>query len=147
MPNSSAPSLRSVSNASNICSRVMPYFASPGLSIIRFPISNAPPGLYLQHIFLGIPAIFFKISIWVMSSRLMIAPRRAASAYSSSGVSFEENMILSPENPHFSDIINSVSDEQSTPHPTEPSMLRIAGVGVAFTAKNSLYPLFQENAS
>ena len=29
----------------------------------------------------------------------------------------EENMISLPENPHFSDIISSVREEQSTPQP------------------------------
>ena len=42
--------------------------------------------------------------------------------------------------------INSVKEEQSVPHPSSCKILRIAGVGVAFTAKYSLNPSFHENA-
>lgn len=52
----------------------------------------------------------------------------------------DENMISSPVNPSLSDIISSVSDEQSVPHPSSFKIRRIVGFGVAFTAKNSLNP-------
>ena len=43
--------------------------------------------------------------------------------------------------------ISSVREEQSQPQPYSLKMSIKNGLGVAFTAKNSLYPLFQENAS
>ena len=52
----------------------------------------------------------------------------------------------SPLNPILSDIISSVSDEQSVPQPSSLRILSIVGFGVAFTAKYSLNPLFHENA-
>ena len=73
-----------------------------------------------------------------MSSRLMVAPSLAASTNSSAGVSLEENMMSSPWNPHRSDIISSHREEQSTPQPSSFRIFRIWGLGVAFTAKNSL---------
>ena len=77
----------------------------------------------------------------------MIAPNFFARTNSSAGVSFDENMIESPSaNPQRSLIINSVKEEQSVPHPSSFKILRIAGVGVAFTAKYSLNPSFHENA-
>ena len=65
---------------------------------------------------------------------------------SSAGVSLEENMISLPSNPQRSDIISSVKDEQSVPHPSSLKIFKIVGFGVAFTAKYSLNPLFHENA-
>ena len=76
--------------------------------------------------------------MWVMSSRLMVAPSLAAIWNSSAGVSLEENMICPPENPQRSDIISSVREEQSTPHPSSFRIFRIWGLGVAFTAKYSV---------
>ena len=65
---------------------------------------------------------------------------------SSGGVSLEENITLEPENPQALDIISSVKEEQSVPQPYSCKIFKINGLGVAFTAKYSLYPLFQENA-
>ena len=67
----------------------------------------------------------------------MMAPRRSASRNSSDGVSLEENMIFSPVMPQRSDIISSVREEQSQPQPSSCSSFKMAGVGVAFTAKYS----------
>ena len=83
----------------------------------------------------------------VMSSRLMVAPSLAASTKSSAGVSLEENMISPPGMPTRSQSISSVSEEQSMPQPSSRSICMMAGLGVALTAKNSLYPLFQAKAS
>ncbi len=47
----------------------------------------------------------------------------------------EENMISWPEKPVASDIISSVAEEQSVPHPYSCRIFRIYGFGVAFTAK------------
>ena len=66
--------------------------------------------------------------------------------YSSAGVTLDENIISLPLNPSDSDNISSVSEEQSTPHPSSCSIFKINGLGVAFTAKYSLNPLFHENA-
>lgn len=82
----------------------------------------------------------------VKSSRLMIAPSSAAILNSSGGVSLEENMIFSPSYFIAFAIISSVSEEQSTPHPSFFKISITNGFGVAFTAKYSLNPLFQENA-
>ena len=76
-----------------------------------------------------------------------MAPSLSASRNSSGGVSLEENMIPSPLYPMASAIISSVSEEQSTPQPSSFKMLMINGFGVAFTAKYSRKPGFQENAS
>ena len=124
----------------------MPYLASPGLSMISVPRENTPPGLYRQEMTSGIPAASFRKSICVMSSRLMVAPNFFASTNSSAGVSLEENMISLPPKPQRSDIISSVSEEQSVPQPSSFKIFKIVGLGVAFTAKYSLNPLFQENA-
>ena len=51
-----------------------------------------------------------------------------------------------PTIPHRSDIISSVKEEQSVPHPSSAKIFKIVGFGVAFTAKYSLNPLFHENA-
>ena len=81
-------------------------------------ILNTPPGLKRQLIVSGIfPIAFSKKSICVKSSKLIVAPILSAKANSSAGVSFEENMISSPEKPSASDIISSVMEEQSHPHP------------------------------
>ena len=81
-----------------------------------------------------------------MSSKLIVAPNCFARINSSAGVSLEENMISLPSNPQRSDIISSVKDEQSVPHPSSLKIFKIVGFGVAFTAKYSLNPLFHENA-
>ena len=77
----------------------------------------------------------------------MMPPSFAASANSPAGVSFEENIICSPENPQASLIMSSVSEEQSTPQPYSCKIFKRNGFGVALTAKYSRKPLFQENAS
>ena len=59
----------------------------------------------------------------------------------------EENMMSFPEKPQAFDIISSVMEEQSVPQPYSFKIFKIKGLGVAFTAKYSLYPLFHENAS
>ena len=82
-----------------------------------------------------------------MSSRLIIPPKSLQYLNSPAGVSFDENIISSFLNPSLSAIINSVYDEQSTPHPASLSFLIINGFGSAFTAKYSLKPLFHEKAS
>ena len=46
-------------------------------------------------------------------------------------------MISCPRNPHFSASISSVRLEQSAPQPSSFRIFKIAGVGVAFTAKYS----------
>ena len=82
-----------------------------------------------------------------MSSKLMMAPSLCARRNSSAGVSFDENMISSPFMPSFSQSMSSVSEEQSMPQPSALSSSMTAGVGVALTAKYSLYPAFQANAA
>lgn len=109
-------------------------------------MANLPPGLNLHEIFSGIPQVFSRKSICVKSSRFIVALSFLAYLNSSAGVSFDENMISSPEKPIFSDIISSVSDEQSVLQPSSLRILRIVGFGVALTAKYSLKPLFHENA-
>ena len=102
------------------------------------PRVKVPPGLYRQEIRFGMdPMVSFRKSMWVMSSRLMVAPSWEARANSSAGVSLDENMISSPRKPQRSDIISSVREEQSTPHPSSRRIFRIWGFGVALTAKNS----------
>ena len=46
-------------------------------------------------------------------------------------------MMSSPVMPHRSDIISSVREEQSQPQPSSCRSFRMAGVGVALTAKYS----------
>ena len=133
-------------NASTICSLVIPYLASPGLSIISVPREKTPPGLNLQDITSGMSATSFKKSICVISSRFIVALSFLAYWNSLAGVSLDENIISSFLNPHLSDIISSVNDEQSTPHPSSWSTFNICGFGVALTAKYSLNPLFHEKA-
>ena len=58
----------------------------------------------------------------------------------------DENMISCPLNPHAFDIISSVMEEQSVPHPISFNRFKRKGLGVALTAKYSLYPLFHANA-
>ena len=109
MPNSFAPFAFRILNASKICSVVIPYLASPGLSMMSLLILKIPPGLYRQLMVSGMrPMAFSRNSMWVMSSRLMMAPSRSASWKSSAGVSLEENMIPSPEMPTASESISSV---------------------------------------
>ena len=84
---------------------------------------------------------------WVRSSRLMTAPSRWASWYSSARVLLEVNMISLPRKPHFSASISSVRLEQSAPQPSSRRMFSSLGVGVALTAKYSLKPLFQAKAA
>lgn len=67
----------------------------------------------------------------------MTAPSFLANLYSSAVVTLDVNMMPSFENPDMSASINSVKDEQSTPHPSSLKILRIDGFGVDFTAKNS----------
>ena len=76
----------------------------------------------------------------------MRAPISWALAKSSAGVLLEENMTSSPSKPTAFASISSVSEEQSAPQPSSFRILRIKGLGVAFTAKYSLNPGFQENA-
>ena len=83
----------------------------------------------------------------VKSSRLMVAPSLAASWNSSAGVSLEENMISPPVNPQRSESISSVREEQSTPQPSSRRSFKMAGVGVALTAKYSRKPGFQAKAA
>ena len=90
--------------------------------------------------------VSFKKSMWVKSSRLMVAPSFAASRNSQAGVSLEENMISLPVKPQRWDIISSVREAQSVPQPSSRRIFRMAGVGVALTAKYSLKPGFQEKA-
>ena len=56
-------------------------------------------------------------------------------------------MISCPTKPDASLSISSVSEEQSTPHPSSRKILRMNGFGVAFTAKYSLKPGFHANAA
>ena len=93
------------------------------------------------------PSSASTLSMWVMSSKLMIPPSRAAKANSPGGVSFEENIISSPEKPQASLIMSSVSEEQSTPQPYSLRIFNKKGFGVALTAKYSRKPLFQAKAS
>ncbi len=102
-----------------------PYFASPGLSIIPLVVVNIPPGLYLQLIVLGRPATFSRKSICVKSSKLIVASNCRAFTNSSAGVTLEENIISSPLKSIASASISSVSDEQSTPHPSSFNIFSI----------------------
>ena len=54
MPNRFAPLAFKILNASKICSVVIPYLESPGLSIISLLILNTPPGLNRQLMVSGI---------------------------------------------------------------------------------------------
>ena len=54
--------------------------------MIVVEIEKVPPGLYLQQIFSGIPAVFSRKSICVKSSRLIVAPSFLARTNSSAGV-------------------------------------------------------------
>ena len=104
------------------------------------------PGLKRQQTVSGMPQARSRTSIWVMSSRLMMAPAALAMRYSSSRVSLEENMMSRPRMPQRWLISTSGALAQSQPQPRECSRRRIAGVGVALTAKYSLNPGFQEKA-
>ena len=139
IPNLLAPFFCRIMYASIICSLVSPYFASSGFPIMSFPFLKAP-GLYLKQIKSGIPACFSRNSIWLISSRFIIAPSDLAFLNSSAGVSFELNIISSPLNPIFSAISSSANELQSTPNPSCFIIFRIKGLGVALTAKNCLKP-------
>ena len=116
--------------------------------MIPLLILNTPPGLYLQLMVSGIlPIVFSKKSIWVKSSRLMIAPILSANLYSYAGVSLEENIICFPSKPWESANISSVWDAQSQPQSYSFKIFKINGFGVAFTAKYSRNPGFHANAS
>ena len=78
---------------------------------------------------------------------LQINQHKYRDLFMKSLVSFDENMISFPVMPTFSEMISSASDEQSVPQPSSCRILRMVGLGVAFTAKYSLNPLFHENAS
>ncbi len=148
MPNSFTPLSLSILYASKSCALVMPYFASPGLSIMPLLMVTMPPGLYLRLSLSGsLPRTFSRNAICEKSSRFMVAPIFAAYSKSSAGVSFEENIMSLPVMPHFSASISSVSEEQSEPTPYSFNTFIIKGLGSAFTAKNSLYPLFHAKAS
>ena len=96
----------------------MPYFESPGLSMMPFARRNSPPGLKRQLTVSGMgPAARSKKSMCEMSSKLMMAPRSRARLKSAAGVSLEENMMSLPPIPSASAIMSSVSLEQSHPKP------------------------------
>ena len=92
------------------------------------------------------PMVFSRKSMWVMSSRFIVAPSFAARAKSSAGVSLEENMISGPVMPRRSQSMSSVREEQSMPQPSSCRMSMMLGFGVALTAKYSLNPSFHEKA-
>ena len=56
-------------------------------------------------------------------------------------------MTPSPLTPTRSESISSAALEQSMPQPSSAKIFRIAGVGVAFTAKYSRNPGFQAKAA
>ena len=56
-------------------------------------------------------------------------------------------MISPPVNPQRSESISSVREEQSTPQPSSRRSFKMAGVGVALTAKYSRKPGFQAKAA
>ena len=56
-------------------------------------------------------------------------------------------MISLPAKPAAFASMSSVKDEQSQPQPSSRRIFKRKGLGVAFTAKYSLKPLFQEKAS
>ncbi len=78
---------------------------------------NTPPGLYRQHMVFGksFPMMDSRKAMWVMSSRLMIAPSFFARANSSAGVSLDENMMCAPSAPTASESRSSAFEEQSKP--------------------------------
>ena len=64
---------------------------------------------YTELMLSGIcPIALSRNSIWLISSRLMIAPSLSARRKSSAGVSFDENIILCPVTPTASESISSV---------------------------------------
>ena len=77
----------------------------------------------------------------------MIAPSALAFAYSSTGVSFDVNMIPSPVTPISCDSSSSGSELQSVPKPSSFRIFMMKGLGQALTAKYSLKPAFQANAA
>ena len=76
----------------------------------------------------------------------MIAPSSQAFRNSSSGVSFDVNMMCSPTLPTFSARTSSAIDEQSLPMSNSFRSFIRYGFGAAFTAKYSRNPLFHANA-
>ena len=87
----------------------MPYLESPGLSIMPLESWNRPPGLKRQLTVLGMgPATRSKNSIWLMSSKLTMAPSLSARAKSAAGVSLDENMMSWPVMPSERAIMSSV---------------------------------------
>ena len=67
--------------------------------------------------------------------------------FGSDSISFEVKIIFLPFIPLFCDKTISGIEAQSVPQPSSFKRRSIAGVGVAFTAKYSLKPLFHENAA
>ena len=109
MPKFLAPLALSWENASKSCSVVMPYLESPGLSMMPLASWNRPPGLKRQLTVSGMgPATLSKNSMWLMSSKLTMAPSLRAFAKSAAGVSLLENMICCPVMPTASAIMSSV---------------------------------------
>ena len=109
IPKSSAPLALSVRKASKSCSVVMPYLESPGLSMMPLESWNRPPGLKRQLTVLGMgPATCSKNSMWLMSSKLTMAPSLSASSKSAAGVSLDENMMSCPVMPSERAIMSSV---------------------------------------
>lgn len=79
--------------------------------------------------------------------KIIIPPISSAYLNSLSGVSLEENIMSPFLHPIALESISSVMDEQSHPQPYSCRILIRNGFGVAFTAKNSLKPLFHAKAS
>ena len=70
---------------------------------------NRPPGLKRQLTVLGMgPATCSKNSMWLMSSKLTMAPSLSASSKSAAGVSLDENMMSCPVMPSERAIMSSV---------------------------------------
>ena len=126
----------------------MPNFDSDGLPMMPLADSKVPPGLSRQQTVSGRhPRLRSRQSTMSRPSRFTIAPIPWAMRYVSSGVSLEESITRRPLTPHASAITSSVEVAQSQPQPMSARRRSIAGVGVAFTAKYSRKPWFQENAS
>ncbi len=84
--------------------------------------------------------------MWLMSSRLMMAPSRRASRNSSAGVSLEVNMMSSPVMPDPFRQQQLGQGMQSAPKPSSFRISRMYGFGRALTAKYLLKPSKTENA-
>ncbi len=98
-------------------------------------LKEASPGLKRKKSSRGIPALLSRYSIWLISSKLITAPRRTASMNSSAGVLFEVKMISSPLKPTLSARISSGRELQSAPIPSSFRIFRMVGLGQALTAK------------